>query len=98
MSVPVRVDVDVFALMLKLTLPLPAPDAPAVTVSHDALLTAVQAQPVPAVTAVLPVPPPAAIDNVVGEIAGAHGAVNEKVFEGRLVPAPAGPIAEMRAS
>jgi len=42
--------------------PLPLPLAPAVTVIHAALLTAVHAQPAPAVTAVLPVPPVATTD------------------------------------
>jgi hypothetical protein len=97
-SVPVRVDVEVFALTLKLVVPFAVPDAPPVTVIHDALLTAVHAQPVPAVTVALPVPPPEAIDSVVGEIVGVQGAVKEKVLDGRLVPVPPGPIAAIRAS
>jgi hypothetical protein len=57
-SVPVRDEVLVFAAVPKLTLPLPEPDAPAVTVSQPGLLlTAVQAQPAGAVTAMVPVPP-----------------------------------------
>ena len=39
------------------TVPLPLPFAPAVTVSHDALLLAVHGHPSPAVTATLPEPP-----------------------------------------
>ena len=50
------------------TLPLPVPLAPPVTVIHAALLAAVQAQPAPAVTALLPVPPAAAKASLVGEI------------------------------
>ncbi len=41
-------------------MPLPDPDDPAVTVSQLALLVAVQAQPFPAVTDTLPLPPEAA--------------------------------------
>jgi hypothetical protein len=40
-----------------LTVPLPVPLAPDVTVIHDAWLTAVQPQPLPAVTVTLPSPP-----------------------------------------
>ena len=58
--VPVRLVVAVLADALKLTAPLPEPLAPAVTVSQLALLVAVHAQPVPAETFVLPVPPVAA--------------------------------------
>jgi len=50
--------------------PLPVPLAPDVTVIHEALVVALQAQPLPAVTATLPVPPdgptlalPGAIEN-----------------------------------
>src|SRR5205814_4556552 len=67
-SVPVRDVPAVFAATLNVTLPLPEPDAPVVTVIHVALLTAVHAQPVGAVTVVLPVPPAAATDWLVGEI------------------------------
>jgi hypothetical protein len=42
--------------MVKPTDPLPAPDAPDVIVSHEALLVAVHAQPVPLVTFTVPVP------------------------------------------
>ena len=37
------------------------------TVSHDALLLALHVQPVPAVTATLPLPEPAAAETLVGE-------------------------------
>jgi hypothetical protein len=47
--------------------PLPEPDPPLVTVSHDALLLAVQVQPVSAVIATDDDEPPAATDADVGE-------------------------------
>jgi hypothetical protein len=43
-TVPVRCAVAEFAAMVMLTVPLPVPLAPAVTVIHPALLTAVHAQ------------------------------------------------------
>jgi hypothetical protein len=58
-SVPVRPVVPVLAATLKPTVPDPDPDAPPVTVIHAALLTALHAQPAPAVTVLLPVPPAA---------------------------------------
>ena len=61
-SVPVRAVVDVFAATVKLALEEPEPVAPLVTVIHAALLVVLQAQPEPAVTAVLPVPPAALND------------------------------------
>jgi hypothetical protein len=52
---------------LNVTTPLPLPDAPPVTVSHDvSLLTAVQAQPLGAVTLVVFEPPAAVIARLVG--------------------------------
>ena len=61
-----------------MTVPFPVPDAPEVTVSQLVLLlTAVQAQPLPAVTLTLLVPPPAAGEALVGEMLYVH------------VPAPA---------
>jgi hypothetical protein len=53
---------------------LPLPFAPPLIVIHDALLVVVQAQPVAAVTATVPVFPAAATLTDAGEIAGAHGA------------------------
>jgi len=44
------------------TEPLPVPFAPAVTVSHEALLVAVHEQPVVAVTAIVPLATPAGAD------------------------------------
>jgi hypothetical protein len=58
-----------FAVALKDTVPLPLPVPPLVTVSHDVLLlTPVHAQPVGDVTVVEPVPPPATIEPLVGEM------------------------------
>src|SRR5439155_1610012 len=71
-SVPVRDVPAVFAAMLNVTLPLPVPAAPVATVIHASLLTAVHAHPVGAVTVVLPVPPPATTDWLVGEIVSVH--------------------------
>ena len=61
-SVPLRLAVAVFAATLNPAVPGPVPDAPLVTVIHDALVVAVHAQPAPAVTPVLPVPPAAPND------------------------------------
>ena len=61
--VPVRWVVLGLDDALNATVPLPLPLAPLVTVSHDVLLlTPVHVQPAGAVTAVDPVPPPAATD------------------------------------
>src|SRR6185295_10360421 len=58
-SVPVRLD-PVFVAMLNVTVPFPVPVAPDVIVSQAALLVAVHAQPLPAVTATgVPAPPAA---------------------------------------
>jgi hypothetical protein len=51
----------VFASAENCTVPFPVPVAPDVTLSHCALLAAVHVQPGPAVTATVPVPPPAAM-------------------------------------
>lgn len=55
-SVPLRLDALVFAATLNATVPLPDPVAPLATVIQDALLAAVQAQPVATVTVLLPLP------------------------------------------
>ena len=60
-------------------MPLPLPDAPAVTVIQPALLTADHVQPAPAVTVMLPAPPAAAGEALLGEI--------EYVQGGGVVPA-----------
>jgi hypothetical protein len=56
-SVPVRGLVDVFGSTVKLTVPFPDPFPPDVIVTQLAPLVAVHAQPVPAVTFALAVPP-----------------------------------------
>jgi hypothetical protein len=58
-NVPVR-KTPGFTATVKLTVPLPVPEAPDVTVIQLTLATAVHEHPVPAVTALEPVPPPAA--------------------------------------
>jgi hypothetical protein len=55
------------------TEPLPLPVAPALTVIHGALLAAVQAQPLPAVTVTEPVPAADVTLAEAEEIVGAHG-------------------------
>jgi hypothetical protein len=97
-SVPVREDVVVAATTAKVTVPLPEPEAPPVTDSHDALLTALHAHPEPAVTATLPLPPAEAKDREVVPMDGAHGAVRAKVLDRSLVPLPPGPTADTRVS
>ena len=59
----------VLAATLNPTEPFPLPFAPEVTATHPALLLAVQVQPLPeADTATVPVPPVAAIGELVGLI------------------------------
>jgi hypothetical protein len=70
---PVRSLAVVFAATLNATGPLPVPDAPLVTVIQVSLLAAVHAHQSAAVTVLLPLPPAAVKDWVVGEIAGEHG-------------------------
>ena len=55
--VPVRVVVPVYAATVNVALPDPLPLEPAIMVIHGALLLAVHAQPAPALTVLLPVPP-----------------------------------------
>jgi hypothetical protein len=73
-TVPVRDVVRVFAATLYATLPLPLPVAPAVMPIHVALLVAVHSHPIAAVTAIVPVPPPATALAVAGAIDGAQDA------------------------
>ena len=58
---PLRGDVDVFAVTEYVTVPFPEPLAPPVIVIQEALSVAVHPQPLPAVTATLPVPAAAVI-------------------------------------
>jgi hypothetical protein len=74
-TVPVRDVRAVFAPTSNVTEPFPFPLAPEVTVIHAALLVAVQAQPVAAVTVTAaPVAPVAATLDEAAESVGAHGA------------------------
>ena len=73
-SSPVR-SPPVLAATVNATLPLPLPEPPEVIVSHDAPLVAVHEQPSRAVTlTVLPSPPLAPIDWLVGAIVNSHEA------------------------
>ena len=67
-SVPDRVLAAVLAATLNPTLPGPVPVAPLVTVIQAALLAAVHAQPAPALTVLLPLPPEATKKSLVGAI------------------------------
>ena len=72
-NVPFRGVPRLLAVTLNPTLPLLLPLAPDVTVSHGVLLlAAVHAQPAPAVTVTLPVPPSTDIDWLVAPIEGEH--------------------------
>jgi hypothetical protein len=62
----------VFADAVAVTVPLPDPFAPLITVSHDALLVAVQPQPVAAVTVSAALPPATTMLEVVGETVNVH--------------------------
>ena len=66
-NVALRDEAAVFAVAVALTVPSPDPLAPLVTVSQDALLVAVQAQPVAAVSVTEPLPPPATMFSVVAD-------------------------------
>jgi hypothetical protein len=96
---PVRDVVEVFGATVRLTLLVPVPVAPVLIVIHVAPLVAVQAQPSPAVTVTLEVPPAAPIERVDGDTVGeAHGALYAKVFDRSLIATPPGPLAPTRAS
>ena len=66
-SVPVRCAVAALVVALKVTVPLPDPLAPLPIVSQAALLVALHAQPVAAVTAVVDEPPAAVSVRDVGD-------------------------------
>ena len=68
LTVPVREVRAVFAAMVSPTVPLPVPLAPELTIIQAAALAAFQAQPVPAVTLMLAVPPAAAVFVLAGLI------------------------------
>ncbi len=73
-SVPVRCELLVLGATVKLAEPLPEPLAPAVTVIHVTLLSAVHAHPVVVVTVVDPLAPVKATDWLDGEIENVHAA------------------------
>jgi hypothetical protein len=77
---------------------LPLPVAPDVIVNQDALLLAVHAQPVTALTVTLPVDARPFTEMLVGVIAELHGDENANVFDSVLRPTPEGPTAATRAS
>ena len=62
--VPVRCELLVLGATVKLAEPLPEPFAPAVTVIHATLLTAVHAHPVVVVTVVEPLAPAGGTDRL----------------------------------
>lgn len=68
-SVAERDAVVVFAAAVKSAVPPPLPVAPLVIVTHEAALVAFQVQPAPVVTVTAPVPPVAATDWLVEEMA-----------------------------
>ncbi|HET7218197.1 MAG TPA: hypothetical protein VFJ02_09110 [Vicinamibacterales bacterium] len=96
--VPVRCVATVLAATLYETAPFAVPLLPPVIVIHDALLTAVHAHPVAALTVTLPVVAVSETARLVGEIAGAHATEYPKVLDAALAVAPPGPIAVTRAS
>jgi len=63
--VPTRTLVVLFGATVMLTTPVPEPLAPAVTVIQAALLTAVHAQPLEAVTVIGPLTPASGADSAV---------------------------------
>ena len=73
-TVPVRLEATGFAATLKPAVPFPDPVAPLVTVIQESLLAAVHEQPVATATVLLPVPPDAVNDWLVGVIDGEHEA------------------------
>jgi hypothetical protein len=62
----------VVAATVKFTVPFPVPLAPDVMVIHEALRVADHAQPDPAVTATVPLPPDAGTERVSGEMPNAQ--------------------------
>lgn len=71
---PVRFVDAALAATVSETVPLPLPDAPAVTVIHESLLTAVHAHDVVALTDTLTAPPLEVADWLVGEMLKEHDA------------------------
>jgi hypothetical protein len=77
---------------------LPLPAAPDVIVNHEALLLAVHAQPVTALTVTVAVDACPLSEMLVGVIAELHGDEKANVFDSVLRPTPDGPTAATRAS
>ena len=73
--VPVRGDADELTSTVYPTLPFPVPLPPDVTWIHGALEPEVHAQPTPAVTPTLPVPPADPKFALVGETAYVHAVI-----------------------
>jgi hypothetical protein len=73
-TVPVRCGEPVYGAAAMFTVPFPLPFAPLETVSHAALLIAIQLHEVPAVTLTLVVSPAAGDVRLVGEMAYVQGA------------------------
>ncbi len=71
-AVPMRAVVAVLAATDRATVPLPLPLAPLVTVSHEAVLAAVHAQPVGLVTVTLTDSPVATAVRVCGAMVFVH--------------------------
>src|SRR5260370_35438454 len=92
--VPLRA-VPVFAVAEKVTLPFPVPDVALVIEIHDAFAEAVHAQPLPAVTLMVPGPPLAATVGHVAEREDVQGAPASTTVtvSAAIASAPAGPAA-----
>ena len=89
-----RCAVAVLVAALKVTVPLPDPLAPPLILTHGALLVAVHAQPLAAVTAVVEAPPAAVSVREVGDTLNVHaGPENWNVLEWVDRAAPPGPTA-----
>jgi hypothetical protein len=71
-----RVVVAAFAATVKLTLPVPVPVVPAVSTTHPASACALHAQPLAAVTVILPLPPAAGMICSVTESSKRQGAAS----------------------
>jgi hypothetical protein len=97
-TVALRDTLDVLAVAVSVTVPFPEPLAPPVTLNHPTLLVAVHAQPEPAVSERVAVPPPTATLVVSGDTENAHVVpyANEST-DMALVPRPPGPTAATSA-
>jgi hypothetical protein len=74
--VVVRSDAVVFPVKVIATVPLPFPVAPLVMLNHDADSDAVHVHPLPAVTAIVVVPPTEGTARLVGVTVNVHGAAS----------------------